>query len=202
MRRRRWNVVAVALLAACSTVGNSACLSIEESWPGNIGSVGYPLQHDWGPAIAMPGWSGHPHSCIDRSSTSTARHSMCRVVKGIEERGDWRNWRVVATDGEMVAAQTHPTYGTVLVAEESADQVHAFEGCKARSYTEFECDYKILAIGTVDHGSSAIGFFFRKFKDWSLNMGNTAGCAGAITSIWYGWSIKSAGLIACAEGPL
>lgn len=163
---------------------------------------GKPLRHDWGPSVVIE--SGVANSCyfVDESVVA-GKSSICRVVDGYEEVGDKRNWKVTAPNSLILSRPMMDYYSYSILLDGGA----VFEGCVLNSNSggtsTFTCDYRIRKISAAGGTGSAVNYFFKKLWNWNKYVGNTAGCALGISSVWSGTAkITHSMVTGCLGGPM
>lgn len=161
-------------------------------------SVGYPLRHSFSMAIGLPGAGRHePTSCFDVAESDG--DYLCRIVAGVEETEDRRNFFVRAEDGLDDSDDEQGKYGHLLVARDGI----TYEGCKMWRSGDWFCDYASRRPVSGKHYGSD-GYVFKVFWAWQSHTRSQAGCAGGLSSFWakgIGRAFLSA-LNSCLNGPM
>jgi hypothetical protein len=123
-------------------------------------------------------------------------------VDGYESIGDSRNWLIKFPLNSGPLAQSgedSSTYGQIIV----LDGGQVYEGCDWRSPdNSYLCDYRQRKQIVLRTSGSAYSYVLRKLWDWTKYVGNTAGCAGGIASLWSGSKVTLPMLTGCADGPM
>lgn len=168
-------------------------------------TANYALRHSWGPDPALE--NGKANSCVTRGSDVANRAHLCRSLDGYEEMGDNRNWLINyegrIEDGQRPLQRNGAragTHGQVIITHGGA----VYEGCNWYEETNnYYCDYRqSKAAVPRTNGLSHNGYILRKLWDWTGYVGNTAGCAGGITTVWNGSKVTALLLRGCADGPM
>lgn len=158
-------------------------------------NLNYPLRHSFSMAPGMPGHGKHePTSCYE---SWDAEGYLCRIVSGVEETGDKRNFLVRAQD--ILSNGSHPRHGHGLATMTGT----VYEGCARWRNGAWHCDYATRN-QVSDHHYGSDGWVARVFWKWEKYIERQAGCAAAITGLWGG--VTGKGFLAllkdCDNGPL
>ena len=157
--------------------------------------VEYPLRHSFSMAVGLPSAGKHePTSCYEIPG---GPEYPCRIVAGVEETGDKKNFFVSAD--AVLEKGSEPTYGTTLVNKDGIQ----FEGCDPIDDWSWECDYAGRMHVSGRHYKSS-GYVWRVFWSWQKHTQGQAGCAASIVSLW---KVMTKGgflgvLAACQNGPM
>ena len=160
--------------------------------------VAYPLRHEFS---MVPGIRGHskrePTSCFD--VVDQPGQYLCRIVAGVEETGDKRNFLVRKEDGLDDSDDDTGRYGHHLVSRDGL----AYEGCKQWRSGDWFCDYASRQPLSHTHYDSS-GYVLNVFWAWQKHTRGQAGCALAINGFWAtgGWRAFVPMLDACLNGPM
>jgi hypothetical protein len=150
----------------------------------------FPLQHDWGPAIAME--NGVANSCIVRKAQGTSHEHLCRTLDGHGPTGDRRNWRIEG--GRVVAKENRSGHGWVLVYEGGT----TYEGCRAGTGGSiWVCAYRVRQHAVLQTNSNSKYYYLRALKQWAGSTTDALSCASAVVAVWRGgrWTVPA--LAAC-----
>ncbi len=157
--------------------------------------VAYPLRHSFSMAVGLPGAGNHePTDCYDIPGSG---EYACRIVAGVEETGDKRNF--FPSDSSVLEKGNEPTFGTTLVDKDGIQ----FEGCDVLDDWVWECDYASRMHVSGRHYESS-GHVWRVFWSWQKHTQGQAGCAASIVGLW---KVMTKGgflgvLAACQNGPM
>lgn len=190
-RRALSTFLSLATLAVAFTLASERQALAAPSGP----DVSYPLRHSFS---MVPGIAGHgkhePTSCYE----SWDREGyLCRIVAGVEETGDQRNFLVRSQDG--LDNGPHPTHGHELTSRAGI----VYEGCSRWRNGDWFCDYATRKQAPEKQFKEK-GWVARVFWKWENYIEDQAGCAAAITGLWGGVTGKGflAFLADCDNGPL
>ena len=191
--------VLAALLAALAVIIPTVPASAAEIHALSTGpDVSYPLRHDFSMA---PGIAGHgkkePTSCFN--VVGSQGDYLCRIVAGVEETGDKRNFLVRKEDGLDDRDDDTGRYGHQLVSRDGV----SFEGCKQWRTGDWFCDYASRQPVSRTHYDSS-GYVFNVFWAWQKHTRGQIGCALAMNGFWAtgGWRAFVPMLDACLNGPM
>jgi hypothetical protein len=188
-----------------SILGVALTLVLAQCAPSCAPDPGYPLRHDFSlsPGVA----AGLLTSCVRRASDVEGRQDFCRVVYGHEESGDSQNWHLDLAPSQDDAHVAHviasrgsndDQFGIAIVLDNDTQ----YEGCRWTSPTnDYDCDYAV-ADDFIMRTGGWWDYVLHKAWNWSINLGETIGCASAIVGIWYGGRVTLPALISCADGPM
>jgi hypothetical protein len=146
-------------------------------------------------AVGLPG-SGptEPTSCYDITGTDDY---LCRIVSGVEETGDDRNFFVAREDA--LDEGDGGVWGHLLTARSGL----SYEGCRMWRTGDWHCDYASrFPVSREHYGENR--FVLRVFWKWQEYVRGQAGCARALSGLWgklerRGWL----GLLdQCLNGPM
>jgi hypothetical protein len=158
--------------------------------------VSYPLRHKFSMAVGLPGAGKHePTSCYDKSADSN--EYLCRIVAGVEETGDKRNFFVAAKD--VLSKGSDPRFGAALVDANGTQ----FEGCDAVDDWTYECDYASRLQVSREHYEAG-HWVLKVLWSWRKYTQSQAGCAAALSGVWVGGPGKAflALLENCLNAPM
>lgn len=138
----------------------------------------YPLRHSFSMAVGLPGAGKHePTSCYDRDGS---REYICRIVAGVEETGDKRNFYVA--ENEVLSKASEPRFGGTLVDANGTQ----YEGCEVLgddwtygATTPVACTSAASTTRPAT-GSSNTLWSWRKYTQ------SQVGCAAALSGFWVG----------------
>jgi hypothetical protein len=157
--------------------------------------VEYPLRHSFSMAVGLPGAGKHePTDCYEIPG---GNDYACRIVAGVEETGDKRNFFISAD--AVLEKGSEPTYGTTLVNKDGIQ----YEGCDPIDEWSWECDYASrMHVSRQHYGSS--GYVLRVLWTWQKYIGGQAGCAASLAGLWtrIGPAAFVGMLHACQNGPM
>ncbi len=154
----------------------------------------YLLRHSFSMAPGIAGAAkNEPASCFDVPDTDQYE---CRLVAGVEEAGDKRNFSVHRDDGLSNGA--HGVFGHQLIARQGT----IYEGCHLAGDHWF-CDYQSRRPVSMRHYKSE-GYVWRVFWSWQKHTRGQAGCALALNGLWStgGWRAWTAAIGDCMNGPM
>lgn len=158
----------------------------------------YPLRHDFS---MVPGIPGHgeqePTSCFD--VVDRRGEYLCRIVAGVEETGEKRNFFVRREDALEDTDDQSGVHGRFLVGRDGIN----FEGCRQSRSDDWVCDYASRQPVSRTHYSSS-GYVLNVFWAWQKHTRGQAGCALAVSGFWNtgGWRAFIPMLDACLNGPM
>jgi len=157
--------------------------------------VSYPLRHSFSMAVGLPGAGKHePTSCYDKGDS---REYICRIVAGVEETGDKRNFYV--SDGDVLSKGSDPTFGGTLVDANGTQ----YEGCEVLDDWTHRCDYASRLQVSRQHYEAG-HWVLNVLWSWRKYTQSQAGCAAALSGFWVGGSGKAflALLENCLNAPM
>jgi hypothetical protein len=163
-----------------------------------VDEVSYPLRHSFSMAVGLPGAGRHePTSCYD--VVGSDGHYLCRIVAGVEETGDRRNFFIPDEDALDDSDDESGRFGRQLVARDGI----MFEGCKRWRSGDWFCDYASRRPVSRKHYDSD-GYVLKVFWAWQSHTRGQAGCALAINAFWAKgfWSAFAPALNSCSNGPM
>ena len=157
--------------------------------------VSYPLRHSFSMAVGLPGAGKHePTSCYDKDGS---REYICRIVAGVEETGDKRDFYV--SDGDVLSKGSDPTFGGTLVDANGTQ----YEGCEVLDDWTHRCDYASRLHVSRQHYEAG-HWVLNVLWSWRKYTQSQAGCAAALSGFWVGGPGKAflALLENCLNAPM
>jgi hypothetical protein len=179
-------IMVMVLVLSAVPAGAGVTPYIEEA-------VHYPLRHSFSMAPGIGGAQGREvTSCFDVPDTDQYE---CRLVSGIEEVGDGRDFFVPADDA--LSDGEHGMFGLQLVGRGGI----IYEGCY--KHVDYLCDYQSRRPVSMKHYKSD-GYVWRVFWSWQKHTRGQAGCALALNGLWSkgGWRAWTAAIGDCMNGPM
>ena len=144
--------------------------------------VSYPLRHSFTMAPGLPGAGKHEvTSCYDAAE---GQDYFCRIVAGVEEVGDKRNFYVDARS--VLEKGSEPTFGLTLVDANGTQ----FEGCDVVDDWTYTCDYASRLHVSRTHYQAG-QWVLRVFWSWRKYTQGQAACAAAVSGFWQGAARKA-----------
>lgn len=188
--------VLLAVLVTATLASPAAAGTARPPTPFRV-DVSYPLRHSFSMAVGLPGAGRHePTSCYDIPETDDY---LCRIVAGVEETGDRRNFFVRRDDGLDDSDDDTGTFGHLLIARDGV----TYEGCHRWRSGDWFCDYASRSPVSRRHYDNN-RFVLRVFWEWRKHTQGQAGCAAALSGLWNkgGWRAFLGLLDSCLNAPM